>query len=137
MSAQDETFALLRQKIITMELLPGTAMSVYEMSEQLQVSRTPVREAFIRLATESLVEIMPQRKTLVSRIDVSRAQQERFMREALEIGVIPSFLRTLTDETLADMRALSRRYAVAIDRGDAVEALALDDAFHQIGRAHV
>ena len=59
MSAQDETFALLRQKIITMELLPGTAMSVYEMSEQLQVSRTPVREAFIRLATESLVEIMP------------------------------------------------------------------------------
>ena len=131
MSAQDETFALLRQKIITMELLPGTAMSVYEMSEQLQVSRTPVREAFIRLATESLVEIMSQRKTLVSRIDVSRAQQERFMREALEIGVIPSFLRTLTDETLADMRALSRRYAAAIDRGDAVEALALDDAFHR------
>ena len=130
MSAQDETFALLREKIITMELLPGTAMSVYEISEQLQVSRTPVREAFIRLATESLVEIMPQRKTLVSRIDVNRAQQERFMREALEIGVITSFLHTLTDGTLEDMRALSRRYAAAIDRGDAVEALALDDAFH-------
>ena len=65
-------------------------MSVYEMSEQLQVSRTPVREAFIRLAeriaggNHAAAQNAP-----VSRIDVSRAQQ-RFMREALEIGVIPS-----------------------------------------------
>ena len=90
MSAQDETFALLRQKIITMELLPGTAMSVYEMSEQLQVSRTPVREAFIRLATESLVEIMPQRKTLVSRIDVSRAQQDPETMKLPDIRLSPA-----------------------------------------------
>ena len=48
------------------------------------VSRTPVREAFIRLEAESLVHILPQRKTQVSKIDFGRVRQEHFLRTALE-----------------------------------------------------
>ena len=58
-SVQEQVYLQLRDEIIHMERLPGTTMSVYDVSDQMGVSRTPVREAFIRLAAESLVEITP------------------------------------------------------------------------------
>ena len=131
MSAQDETFALLRQKIITMELLPGTAMSVYEMSEQLQVSRTPVREAFIRLQREDLLDVTPQRSTVVSKINMDRVYQERFIREALEIEVAQKFIEVATPEVLARMRRNIEKQYAAIEEQRYVDYLELDNALHQ------
>ena len=51
----------LRQQILRLNLKPGIALSEKELSLQLGVSRTPVREAFIRLSEEGLVDIFPQR----------------------------------------------------------------------------
>jgi len=64
-----------------LQLKPGTAMSTQEIADKLHVSKTPVREAFIRLQREGLVEIFPQKQTVVSRIDLKRTAQERFIRE--------------------------------------------------------
>ncbi|NLF28933.1 MAG: GntR family transcriptional regulator [Clostridiales bacterium] len=129
-SVQQRTFSLLRGQIIDMELPPGTAMSVYELSEKLNVSRTPVREAFIRLSSESLVSILPQRSTLVSKIDFSRVRQERFLRVALELAAIPEFLKNLRPATLEAMRAVLKSQRDAVKNGDAVGMLRHDDAFH-------
>ena len=131
-SVQEKTFLLLRGKIIDMELAPGTAMSVYELSEKLSVSRTPVREAFIRLASESLVSILPQRRTLVSKIDFSRVRQERFLRVALELAAVPEFLKNLDAAALGRMRAVLKLQRDAVRQGDAVGMLRHDDAFHAI-----
>lgn len=129
-SVQEQTFLTLREQIITMRLLPGTAMSVYEVSDWMNVSRTPVREAFIRLAAEALVEILPQRKTLVTRIDFSRVRQERFLRASLELAAAKQFFTRYDPAVVAKMRDLYVRHAEAIARADAVSGLALDDAFH-------
>ena len=92
MSVQDTVYWTLKEGILSLRLPPGTAMSTQEMAQKLNVSRTPVREAFIRLHEESLVEIIPQRETLVSRIDMARAMEERFIRESLELAVLRPFL---------------------------------------------
>ena len=89
-SVQEMVYRTLRDKIVSMELKPGTTISTQEIADSMSVSRTPVREAFIRLATESLVEIMPQRKTLVSRIDVSRAQQDPETMKLPDIRLSPA-----------------------------------------------
>lgn len=130
-SVQEQVFSTLRGDIITMRLLPGASMSVYEVSEKLGVSRTPVREAFIRLAAESLGEILPQRKTLVSRIDLARVQQERFLRAALELAAVPLFVRRLTPSDIVEMKDLCMRHAALMETGDTEGALALDDALHR------
>ena len=59
-SVQDAVYQVLRDAIMSLRLEPGTVMSTQEMANKLNVSRTPVREAFIRLQKESLVDTIPQ-----------------------------------------------------------------------------
>ena len=91
-SVQEMVYRTLRDKIICMELKPGTIISTQEIADCMSVSRTPVREAFIRLQREDLLDVTPQRSTVVSKINMSRVYQERFIREALEIEVIQKFI---------------------------------------------
>lgn len=58
-SVQGAVYRTLKEGIMTLRLAPGTVMSTKEMAERLHVSRTPVREAFIRLQGEELVDIIP------------------------------------------------------------------------------
>lgn len=92
-SVQDTVYRILKKNIMSLKLEPGTVMSTKVMAEKMNVSRTPVREAFIRLNEESLVEIIPQRETMVSRIDMERVLQERFIRESLELSVLTPFMK--------------------------------------------
>ena len=95
-------------------------MSTQEIATKLKVSRTPVREAFLRLQREGLVETIPQRETMVSLIDLKRVEKERFIRESLELAVIDQFLEhcnqshfNMLREKIAEQRQCWRekRYA--------------------------
>ena len=83
-SVQDSVYTALRTSIINLNLAPGTAISEKEISRRFGVSRTPVREAFIRLSKEGLVRVIPQKETQVSLVDFRRVEQEFFLRESLE-----------------------------------------------------
>ena len=103
-STQDAVYTVLKEGIMTLSLPPGTAMSTQEVATRLNVSRTPVREAFIRLHEEGLVDVFPQRQTIVSRIDFRRVMQERFIRESLETAALHLFMETRPEEYLARMQ---------------------------------
>ncbi|MCG8512186.1 MAG: GntR family transcriptional regulator, partial [Rhodospirillales bacterium] len=75
---------MLYRKILRLDIQPGDALSEPEVSEALGVSRGPVREVFIRLASEGLVEIFPQVGTFVSRLDVATLLEAIYVRNALE-----------------------------------------------------
>ena len=78
----------LRQQILRLNLKPGIALSEKELSLQLGVSRTPVREAFIRLSEEGLVDIFPQRGTIVAPIRMDEIKEAQFLREILETAIV-------------------------------------------------
>ncbi len=96
-SIRENVYRIIRENITSLQLAPGTTVSTQELAAKLQVSRTPVREAFIRLQKEDLVEITPQKGTMVSRIDLTRAEKERFIRESLETAILPLFLQNCTE----------------------------------------
>lgn len=83
-SIQTLVYEELKRNIMSMKLEPGQTMSTQEIATKLNVSRTPVREAFLRLQSEGLVEMIPQRETMVSKISLKRVEQEKFIRECLE-----------------------------------------------------
>ena len=97
-SVQNAVYKALKEGILTLRLVPGTPMSTQEMATRLNVSRTPVREAFIWLQEEGLVEILPQRETLVSQIDMERVREERFIRESLELAMLSPFMKLYSRE---------------------------------------
>lgn len=74
----------LRSQIVSLRRLPGAPVSEKEIAAEYRVSRTPVREALLRLADEGLVEIFPQSGTFVARIPVSALPEAVLIRRTLE-----------------------------------------------------
>ncbi len=121
----------LRDDIVGLVLMPGEALQDRLLCERFGTSRTPIREALIRLAKEGLVDIFPQSGTFVSRIPVAAIPEAVLVRQALEgvtveaaaARIEPEGLVRL-DDVLVRQRALARRQ----DTGGFHEA---DEAFHE------
>jgi DNA-binding GntR family transcriptional regulator len=86
--AAPQVFERLRNAIVALELPPGAPLSRAELAGQFGVSSTPIRDALMRLEEEGLVDVFPQHATVVSRVDVGRAQQAHFLRQALELEIV-------------------------------------------------
>ena len=132
LSVQDRVFFALRKRIIDLELRPGTVMSANDVSGMMGVSRTPVREAFIRLEREGLVRIIPQRETIVSRIDMQRVRQEQFLRESLELAALEPFFQKCSREHLDKLRKIISRQCESAKQHDYVAIIDYDDKFHKL-----
>ena len=78
----------LRRAIVTLELKPGEILDKGAICERLGVSRFPVSEALARLQAEGLVEIMPQRGSMVSRVKIADVVEYMLIRKALESEAI-------------------------------------------------
>ena len=131
-SVQDSVYTALRKSIINLNLLPGTAISEKEISLRYHVSRTPVREAFIHLSKEGLVEVIPQKETLVSLIDYARVEQELFLREHLEKAVLEHFVSKSGPEDFAKLEAFIEKQTQAFNNNDYVNFIMYDNDFHRV-----
>jgi DNA-binding GntR family transcriptional regulator len=130
-SVQDSVYTALRKCIINLNLEPGTAISEKEIALRYQVSRTPVREAFIHLSQEGLIQVIPQKGTLVSLIDINRVNQEFFLRQSLEQAVQEPFVKNSRAEHFAYLENLVELQSKALERGEYIEFINYDDAFHR------
>jgi GntR family transcriptional regulator, rspAB operon transcriptional repressor len=131
LSARKRVYALLRARIVSLELRPGTALSENELAAQLQVSRTPVRESLILLADESLAEIYPRLGTFVSRIRLEAVHEAQFIREAIELAGLRQSVPRVGEADVADLRALLAAQRETVVDGGANRFFELDEAFHQ------
>ncbi|MHA6628039.1 GntR family transcriptional regulator [Pseudonocardia sichuanensis] len=131
LSARQRVHALLRARIVSLELRPGTALSENELAAELQVSRTPVRESLILLADEALAEIYPRLGTFVSRIRPEAVAEAQFVREAIELAGLREAAPRVRAGDLADLRALLAAQREAVGEPGAGRFFELDETFHQ------
>lgn len=130
-SVADQIFEVLQNRILTLDLPPGTKLSEAEVSAQLGVSRQPVREAFKRLATQGFLQIRPQRSTTVSFISEAAVLKARFIRTALETHTCREACRVLKADDFAALSKLIDGQAQAIADNDRDRFHALDEQFHR------
>src|SRR3954463_4182054 len=104
LSVRDQTLEALRRRIISLELPPGEPLSENELSQELGVSRTPVRESLILLREEGLVQVFPQFGSFVSLVDPTRVADAQFVREAIECASVADI--ALDDEGIARLNGL-------------------------------
>ena len=122
--------ALLRQQIIRGELAPGAALSEAELARRCATSRQPVREAFIKLAEEGLLEVRPQRGTFVRKINKTAVLDARFVREAIEADIVRELAAKSDAALIAALRALLAEQA-AVPADQPYEFMKLDEQFHR------
>ncbi len=120
----------IRDDIILLQLMPGQRLSENELARRFGTSRTPVREAVMRLADEGLVEVWPQRGTFIARISLRAVRRARFVRMALEIAIFRRAAeRGLPPEVWADLDETLTEQEAAVD--DPVRFTNADDRFHR------
>ena len=124
-------YALLRRAIVSLDLLPGQALSENELAARYGVSRTPVREALIRLADEGLVEVAPQLGTFVSRISVRDVVEIQFIRETLERASLPHAIKNITAADETYLRGLLDDQEEAGRTGDLLRWFGTDEDLHR------
>ncbi len=133
LSARERAYFDLRHRILTGRLAPGTTLLEAEIAGLLGLSRTPVREALIRLEEEGLVEIRPRRGVTVKSLGLRDIADILDIFSALEVRAVelaaaqdlPATLLEELDATLSEMEG-------ATAAGDIPRWSDLDDRFHSL-----
>jgi GntR family transcriptional regulator, rspAB operon transcriptional repressor len=120
----------LRREIINGRLLPRTVLSEQDLSQRFGVSRTPVREALIKLSEEGLVATYPQYGTFVSPITLSDVFDNQFVREAIEIAAVERAIERVTPDQMTALTRIMDRQALLRDAGDDEAFFLADEDLH-------
>ncbi|UQZ35402.1 GntR family transcriptional regulator [Paenibacillus sp. PK3_47] len=132
MSIKAEILSTLKHEILTLNLKPGTILSETSLSEQYQISRTPLRDVLKQLALESYTDIYPKKGNIVSFIDLESVEQITYLRSTLEKEILKDLSATLTLTGVHELRDILEKQKETIAGESDMDAfLALDDSFHR------
>lgn len=132
MASKQEIMDQLKKEILSLQLKPGTMISETALSEQFQLSRTPIRDILKQLSLEDYINIYPKKGNVVSYIDLESVEQIIYLRSALEKEIMKGLAGRLPLKGVHELKEILARQEQAIEREDASEVfLQLDDAFHQ------
>ena len=132
-SVRDFVYQTLRNNIMCLNLQPGENITKNDLAEKLNVSRTPVGEALIQLATEELVAIYPQKGTVVSLINLHHVNEGKFIRQSLEDAVIRIACRNFPENILFELQSnlKTMEFMLTQNQIDIPVLFNLDQTFHQ------
>jgi DNA-binding GntR family transcriptional regulator len=129
-TAANLVYRALRDDIVAMRMIPGEPINEKAMALRHGVSRTPVREALLRLAGEHLVEIFPQSGTFVTRIPIAALPEAILVRKALEeLTARQAAERAAAEHVTALQQSIEQQQKLA-RQGDRNRFHDADDAFH-------
>jgi DNA-binding GntR family transcriptional regulator len=121
----------LREMILTGDLATGSPIEERRLAEEMQVSRTPLREAISQLVTEGIIEYRPYRGNLVRRFNAKQVQDLYQVRKALEALAMRLAIPKLSQEHIEKIRCILDNVQTALDRGDIEAYNENDRRFHQ------
>lgn len=140
--ATDETgrmyaLRMLKQNIVDTTLAPGSMLSENELAKELGLSRAPVREALIELSRSDIVEILPQRGSRVSLINLDIVEEAGFFRRTLECAVVRlvcelNSRNELNPKALLELKANINQQDFFIKNPADDRLMELDNEFHHI-----
>ncbi|KRK48308.1 FCD domain-containing protein [Secundilactobacillus kimchicus] len=101
---RNDAYNQIKYKIIHFDYVPGQKISEKTISTELDLGRTPVREALIRIEREGLIEVIPQSGTYITKIDMKAAEEGRFIRECIEPKIMTEAALRIDDGTMELLR---------------------------------
>ncbi len=128
---KDLVYLELKHKILTGEIVSQTRLMEIDLSEKMNVSRTPIREAIKRLADDGLVKVEPRRGAYVANISIKDMLDVFEVREDMEGFVAKLAAQRITDAEKDELKAIAAEYEKAIEVADDKERIIeLDEKFH-------
>jgi DNA-binding GntR family transcriptional regulator len=129
-TASARIYSDLRNQLVSLQRRPGEAVSEAEIALSYGVSRTPVREAILRLSDEGLLEIFPQSGIFVSRIPLAALPEAIIIRKALEETTARLAAERVTSSQILALHSILERQREANAIGDRDAFHHADEMFH-------
>ena len=131
-SLVEQVYVMLRRCIINLSLPPDSALVEQDVATILGLSKTPVREAIIRLVSEGLVRVAPKSGSFVTEISLERYFEACFVRAQLELGCVKRLATNgLSQSDEVRLRALISEQREAAEKNDDAAFYQLDEALHR------
>lgn len=141
-SATDAVYDILRQQILNGRLAPGQRLDMPQLEKQLGVSRSPLKDAINRLASDGVVEVQSRRGTFVTPLSDQRLRENFEVRAVLASGACPLIIERATEDEIRDVERMLSQMTAFVERPDWQSQLpaylVIDREFHHriIGMAH-
>ena len=129
---RDDVYERVRDAVVDGTLAPGVQVRDQELAAWLGVSRTPVREALLRLEQAGLVHTTPGRSTKVATLEDRSVAEAQSVVAAMHALAVREGCPRLGEGDLGEMRAAADDFATALQHGDVEAALAADDRLHGV-----
>ena len=135
-SLREQVYLYLRNEIQTGNLLPGTSINLDKLSRELGISKTPLKEAIIKLECEGFVKALPRKGIMVKKLVYQELKDYYEILGSLEAGVVLSVFEQFSPENLEEMKASNaeQKKALVDEEFDRYYQLNLD--FHDIFLKH-
>ena len=130
-SNRDYAFRVIRDNIISLELKPGTMISEQDLAYELDLSRTPVHEALQELSKTKIVEIFPQKGSLVSLINLELVNEAVFVRATLESAITEEACKIANDEDIKYLTENVELQEFLLKQNNIDKFMEMDNLFHQ------
>ena len=131
-SNRDYAFRVIRDNIIKLVLKPGTMLSEQDLADELELSRTPVHEALQELSKSKIIEVFPQKGSLVSLIDLELVEEAVFIRATLESAITEQAATMATEEDIKTLSDNIELQEFLLKQNNIDKFMEMDNAFHQI-----
>lgn len=131
-TAREYAYRVIKHNIVSLELKPGSMLSEKEIADELNVSRTPVREALIELSKINIVEIYPQKGSFIAKIDHELVEEARDLRLIVECALVEKACDIATSEDIFRLEENIKLQEFYINQDGNDKNLELDDEFHQL-----
>lgn len=133
-NSKQYTYRVLKDNIMNLSLEPGATISEIEISQALNVSRTPVREAIVKLKEEKLINVFPQKGSIVSKMNLKLIEEAAFLREICDKEMLKIVCsRKNKDFLIKELRKNLEYQKIIVDyEEDSYEFFRLDNKFHEI-----
>lgn len=131
-SNREYVYRLVKMNIMNLKIAPGSTLSEKDIASTLGVSRTPVREAFIQLSREYLLDVLPQKGTYVSLIDLQNVEESKFLRENIEYAVVEIVCTTFPSEMLFELQSNIALQELCLREKKFIKFYELDEDLHRI-----
>ena len=128
---KEQIYDYIVERISFFQLKPGQSIKITEIAKELGVSITPVREVFIKLTLEKLINVFPQSGTYISLIDLDFAREAIYMRHTLEKDILKQVIDELDGKVPYQLERNLREQQIAMNNNNSLEFHKLDNEFHR------
>lgn len=131
-SNRDYALRVIRENIINLQLKPGSMISEQDLADELAISRTPVHEALQEISKTKIIEVYPQKGSLVSLIDMKLVNEARFVRATLEAAITEQAVEMATKEDIEALEENINLQEFYQKKNSSDKLMELDNSFHEM-----